>query len=145
MIQTSKTNKSSNRWNYGSIFKNGPEVPQADIFFLLLKKQRLCIHVHISFHIHMVELFQRYPYENLLFRYSLRKLQNNQESSMISYNMFIYSGTFHKLLNESTYFQNLLKASKQNKNTLKAIKQLNISVHYCTSMFDYLTTKCIGP
>ena len=30
---------------------------------------------------------------------------------MISYAIFIYSVNFHKLLNDSTYFQNLLKAS----------------------------------
>ena len=30
---------------------------------------------------------------------------------MISYAIFIYSGNFYKLLNDSTYVQNLLKAS----------------------------------
>ena len=30
---------------------------------------------------------------------------------IIAYAIFIYSGNFHKLLNDSTYFQNLLKAS----------------------------------
>ena len=30
---------------------------------------------------------------------------------MISFAIFIYSGNFHKLLNDSTYFQKLLKAS----------------------------------
>ena len=37
--------------------------------------------------------------------------QNNQVTTMISYAIFIYSGNFHKLLNDSTYFQNLLKTS----------------------------------
>ena len=43
--------------------------------------------------------------------YSLRKLWNNQEITMISYAIFKYFGNFHKLLNDSTYFQNLLKGS----------------------------------
>ena len=34
--------------------------------------------------------------------YSLRKLRNNQERTMISYAIFIYSGMFNKLLNVST-------------------------------------------
>ena len=60
----------------------------------------------------MVKLLQKYPYVNLLlYIYSLRKLLNNQERTMISYAILIYSGMFHKFLNVSTYFLNLLKAS----------------------------------
>ena len=44
-----------------------------------------------------------------------RKLQNNQERTMISYAKYkpktFYSGIFHKILNSSGWFQNLLKAS----------------------------------
>ena len=38
------------------------------------------------------------------YMYSLRKLWINQERTMISYAVFIYSGMFHKFLNVSTYF-----------------------------------------
>ena len=47
----------------------------------------------------------------VLYIYSLRKLRNNQERTMISYATFFYSGIFHKLLNDSTCFQNILKAT----------------------------------
>ena len=47
--------------------------------------------------------------------YSLRKLLNSQERTMISYAIFINrymgSGKFYILLEYSTNFQNLLKAS----------------------------------
>ena len=47
--------------------------------------------------------------------YSLRKLRNSQERTMISYAIFINqymgSGKFYILLEDSTNFQNLLKAS----------------------------------
>ena len=47
--------------------------------------------------------------------YSLRKLRNSQERTMISYSIFINqymgSGKFYILLEDSTNFQNLLKAS----------------------------------
>ena len=47
--------------------------------------------------------------------YSLRKLWNSQEKTMISYAIFINqymgSGKFYILLEDSTNFQNLLKAS----------------------------------
>ena len=47
--------------------------------------------------------------------YSLRKLRNNQERTMISYaifkNQYMGSGKFNILLDDSANFQNLLKAS----------------------------------
>ena len=43
--------------------------------------------------------------------YPLRKFRNIQERTMISYAIFIYSGNFQRLLNDSTDFENLLKAS----------------------------------
>ena len=47
--------------------------------------------------------------------YSLRKLRNNQERTMISYAIFINqymgSGKFYILLDDSTNFQNILKTS----------------------------------
>ena len=42
--------------------------------------------------------------------YSLRKLRSNQERTMISYAIFIYSGNFQRLLYDSTDFQKLLLA-----------------------------------
>ena len=66
--------------------------------------------------------------------YSLSKLQNNQERTMISYDILIYSGNFHKLLNDSTYFQNLLKASigigKENSRQFRTFPETTMTIHF---------------
>ena len=68
--------------------------------------------------------------------YCLRTFQNQQESTMISYVIYIYSVNFQRFLNDSTYFQKLFKASigmEKNSRELQTFPETSMAIHFLIS------------
>ena len=49
---------------------------------------------------------------------------------MISYAMFIYSGNFQRLLNESTDFQNFYLHGKENSRGIWTFRETSMTIHF---------------